>query len=36
MQQEGRIALAMDALKQSHFISIRGAAKAYDVIRSTL
>jgi helix-turn-helix, Psq domain len=36
MQQEGRIALAIDALKQGYFTSIRGAAKAYDIIRSTL
>jgi transposase-like protein len=36
IQQEGRIALAMDALKQGHFTSVRGAAKAYDVVRSTL
>ena len=36
MQQEGRIALAMDALKQGHFTSARGAAKAYDVVYSTL
>ena len=26
----------MDALNQGHFTSVRGAAKAYDVIRSTL
>jgi hypothetical protein len=36
MQQEGRIALAMDALKQGHFTSVRGAAKSYDVGNSTL
>ena len=36
MQQEGRIALAMDALKQGHFTGVRGATKAYDVVRSTL
>ena len=35
MQQEGRIALAMNALKQGHFTSARGAAKAYDVVHST-
>jgi hypothetical protein len=36
MQQEGRIALAMDTLKQGHFTSVRGAAKSYDVVHSTL
>jgi len=36
MQQEGRIALAIDALKQGHFTGVRGATKAYDVVRSTL
>jgi len=36
MRQEGRIALAMDALKQGHFTSVRGAAKAYDLPHSTL
>jgi hypothetical protein len=35
-QNEGRIALALDALKQGHFSSIRAAAKAYDVPNSTL
>jgi hypothetical protein len=35
-QNEGRIALALDALKQGHFLSIRAAAKAYDVPNSTL
>jgi hypothetical protein len=36
MQQEGRIALAIDALKQGHFTGVRGATKAYDIVRSTL
>jgi hypothetical protein len=36
MQQEGRIALAIDALKQGHFISVRDAAKLYNLIHSTL
>ena len=36
MQQEGRIALAVNALKQGHFTSIRGAAKSYDVPFTTL
>ena len=36
VQQEGRIALAMQALKDGHFTSARAAAKAYDVSRSTL
>jgi helix-turn-helix, Psq domain len=36
MQQEGRMALAMDALKKGHFTSVRSAAKLYDVARSTL
>jgi hypothetical protein len=36
MQQEGRIALAMDALKQGHFTGVRSATKAYDVVCSTL
>jgi hypothetical protein len=31
MQQEGRIALAIDALKQGHFTSFKGAAKSYDI-----
>jgi DDE superfamily endonuclease/Tc5 transposase DNA-binding domain/helix-turn-helix, Psq domain len=35
-QTEGRIALAIEALKQGHFTSVRGAAKAYDVPESTL
>src|SRR4051812_22073089 len=35
-QIEGRIAFAIDALKQGQFTSIRGAAKAYDVPRSSL
>ena len=36
MQQEGRIALALDALKQGHFTSFRGAAQSYDVEWKTL
>ena len=36
MQREGRIALAMDALKHSHFTSVRDAAKSYDLIHTTL
>ena len=36
MQQEGRIALAMDALKKGHFTSVRGAAESYDIVNSTL
>jgi hypothetical protein len=35
-QTEGRIALAIEALKQGHSTSVRGAAKAYDVPESTL
>jgi hypothetical protein len=36
VQQEGRIALAIDALKEGHFTSVRSAAKSYDVPESTL
>ena len=36
MQQEGRIALVVNALKQGHFTSIRGAAKSYNVPFTTL
>ena len=36
MQREGRIALALDALKQGHFTSFRGAAQSYDVEWKTL
>jgi hypothetical protein len=36
IQQEGRIALAMQALKQGHFTSVRDAAKSFDVANSTL
>jgi helix-turn-helix, Psq domain len=36
VQQEGRIALAIGALKQGCFVSVRAAAKAYDVPHSTL
>jgi hypothetical protein len=35
-QVEGRIALAIDTLKQGHFTSIRGATKSYDVPYTTL
>ncbi len=35
-QAEGQIALAIDAFKQGHFTSGRGAAMAYDVHESTL
>jgi helix-turn-helix, Psq domain len=35
VQQEGRIALALEALKQGYFTSARAAAKAYDVPKST-
>jgi helix-turn-helix, Psq domain len=36
MQREGRIALAMDALKRGHFASVRDAAKSYDLVYTTL
>jgi hypothetical protein len=36
VQQEGRIALAMEALKQGHFASVRAAARAYNMPHSTL
>jgi hypothetical protein len=36
IQQEGRIVLAMDALKQGYFTSMKGAAKSYDVPYTTL
>jgi len=36
VQREGRIALALEALKQGFFTSVRSAAKAYDVPHSTL
>src|SRR5450432_1882188 len=36
MQREGRIALAMDALKHGHFTSVRDAAKSYDLVHTTL
>ena len=35
VHQEGRIALALEALKQGYFTSARAAAKAYDVPKST-
>jgi len=35
VQQEGRIALALEALKQGYFTSARAAANAYDVPKST-
>ena len=34
--KDGRIALALDALQNGHFTSVRSAAKAYDVPFSTL
>jgi hypothetical protein len=36
MQQEGRIALAIDAIQKGYFTSARAAAKSYDVVRLTL
>jgi transposase len=33
---EGRIAIAMQAIKQGHFSSVRAAAQAYDISKSTL
>src|SRR5450432_3332707 len=36
VHREGRLALAIEALKQGFFTSVRGAAKAYDVPFSTL
>jgi hypothetical protein len=36
VQREGRIALAIEALKQGYFTSVKGAAKLYDVPESTL
>jgi hypothetical protein len=36
VHQEGRIVLAMEALNQGHFTSVRAAAKSFDVPRSTL
>jgi len=36
MQREGRIALAVDALRQGHFTSFRAAAQSYDVQWKTL
>ena len=36
VQKEGRMALAMEALKQGYFTSARAAARAYDVTHSTL
>ena len=35
IQQEGRIALALEALKQGYFTSVTAAAKSYDVPKST-
>jgi len=35
IHQEGRIALALEALKQGYFTSVTAAAKAYDVPKST-
>jgi len=36
LQQEGRIALAIEALKQGYFTSLKGAARSYDVPYTTL
>src|SRR5450432_3957801 len=36
VQQEGRIALAVEALKQGHFTSLLSAARSYDVPHMTL
>jgi helix-turn-helix, Psq domain len=36
VQREGRIALAIEALKQGYFTSLKGAAKSYDVPYTTL
>src|SRR5450432_3794881 len=36
VQQEGRIALAVEALKQGFFTSVRSAARSYDVPHMTL
>jgi hypothetical protein len=36
VQQEGRIALAMQALKQGQFASARAAARVYNILCSTL
>jgi Tc5 transposase DNA-binding domain/helix-turn-helix, Psq domain len=36
VQQEGRIVLALDALKKGSFASIREAARSYDIPNSTL
>jgi helix-turn-helix, Psq domain len=35
-QKEGRIALAMQAIKQGHISSVRTAAQTYNVPKSTL
>src|SRR5450432_3372857 len=35
VHQEGRIALALEALKQGYFTSARAAARAYDLPKST-
>jgi hypothetical protein len=34
MQQEGRIALAIDAIQKGHFTSTRAAAKSYDILHT--
>jgi hypothetical protein len=36
VQREGRIALAIEALKQGHFTSLFSAARSYDVPYTTL
>jgi len=33
---EGRIALAVQAIKQGHFLSVRAAAQTYNISKSTL
>jgi hypothetical protein len=33
---EGRIALAMQAIEQGHFASVRAATQTYDISKSTL
>src|SRR5450432_827129 len=36
VQREGRIALAIEALKQGYFTSLKAAARSYDVPYTTL
>lgn len=35
-QKEGRIALAVQSFREGRFLSLRAAARAYDVLESTL